>query len=183
MAGTAENGLPTSFFFLWLLCAHFIAAALKALTRHNSALSAAKSCNTDGLEKVEMELGEMRGGEVKFVRGECVCVKIQSVLYICFTTKYLCYESLLQAEPITVNETIRETWRVKGGIQIKVLLASHFLSICIIMDRTPSSHVCVYGPGSVCVCVCTSNQISEVTAHTSAYTQKQGGLITKSLCT
>lgn len=57
-----------------------------------------------------------------------MCVQTR-VLYICFTTKCLCYESLLQAEPITVNETISETRRVKGGIQIKELLASHLLSL------------------------------------------------------
>lgn len=57
-----------------------------------------------------------------------VCVNTR-VLYICFTTKCLCYESLPEAEQITVNGTISETWRVKGGIQIKVLLASHLLSL------------------------------------------------------
>lgn len=59
-------------------------AALKTLTCHNSALSAAKSCNTDGLGKVEveMELGEMRGGEVKFVRGECVCENTKCVVHL-----------------------------------------------------------------------------------------------------
>lgn len=58
----------------------------------------------------------------------CVCVRTR-VEYICFTSKYLCYESLPEAEQITVNGTISETWRVKGGIQIKVLLASHLLSL------------------------------------------------------
>lgn len=83
MAGIAEHGLPASFYFLWFLCAHFIVAALKMLTSHNSALCAAKSCNVDSLEKVEveMELRKVKGGEVKFVKNwggykmsVCVCV-------------------------------------------------------------------------------------------------------------
>lgn len=53
MAGIAEHGLPASFHFLWFLCARFIVAALKPLTCHNSELSAAKSCNIDGLEEVD----------------------------------------------------------------------------------------------------------------------------------
>lgn len=57
MAGIAEHGLPASFRVLWFLCAHFIVAALKTLTCHNSTLSAAKSCNADSVEKVEVEMG------------------------------------------------------------------------------------------------------------------------------
>lgn len=60
----------------------------------------------------------------------CVCICVHTrVLYICFTSKCLCYESLPEVEQITVNGTISETQRVKGGIQIKVLLASHLLSL------------------------------------------------------
>lgn len=82
MAGIAEHGQPASFYFLWLLCAHFIVATHKTLTCHNSTLSAAQSCNSDSLEKVqvEMELRKVQGGEVKCVKSEegykkgvCVC--------------------------------------------------------------------------------------------------------------
>lgn len=133
MAGIAEHGLPGSFHFLWFLCAHFIVAALKTLTCHNSTLSEAKSCNIDSVGKlvVAIELREVEGGEVKMCKEsrkgdreegcECVCVCVREcVVYICFTSKCLCYESLPEAEQITVNGIISETQRVKGGIQIKV---------------------------------------------------------------
>ncbi len=70
--------------------------------------------------------GKMRKESGRWQKG-CVCIHT-CVLYICFTSKCLCYESLPEAEQITVNGTISETRRVKGGIQIKVLLASHLLS-------------------------------------------------------
>lgn len=73
-----------------------------------------------------MELRKVEGGEVKMCkesrRGterKGVCTGM-CVLYICFTSKCLCYESLPEAEQITVNGIISETQRVKGGIQIKV---------------------------------------------------------------
>lgn len=77
----------------------------------------------------------------------CVSVSARVVntrwSYICFTTKCLCYESLLQAEPITVNETISETLRARGGIQIKALLASHSLSLHLHNYRYDTGQPCV----------------------------------------
>lgn len=67
MAGIAEHGLPASFYFLWFLCTHFIVAALKTLTCHNSTLSAAKSCNIESRKKVEVE---MELGKVKKMGGK-----------------------------------------------------------------------------------------------------------------
>lgn len=104
-----------------------------------------------------------------------MCVVNTRRSHICFTTKCLCYESLLQAEPITVNETISETLRARGGIQIKAPLASHSLSLHL--------HNYGYDTGlstlSLSVFVCAYPQcISEVTACT-----KRAGLITKCLCT
>lgn len=66
--------------------------------------------------------------------------------------------SMPEAEQMTVNGTISETRRVKGGIQIKVFsLDTCFPSICIIMVRTPSTCVCM------CVYICTFNQALGVT--------------------
>lgn len=81
-------------------------------------------------------------------KGQKVCLCAHTcVLYICFTSKCFCYESLPEVERMTVNGIISETWRVKGGIQIKCFsLAIYFLYICIITVRTPS----------MCVCVCVS---------------------------
>lgn len=72
-----------------------------------------------------------------------VCVRTH-VAYICFTSKCLCYESLPGAEQMTVNGTISETWRVKGGIQIKVRLASHLLSLHLHNYSWDTKHSCVY---------------------------------------
>lgn len=80
-----------------------------------------------------MELRKVEGREVKRGKNQGgdkkgVCIH-SCVLYICFTSKCFCYESLLEAEQIPVNGTISETRRVKVGIQIIVLLASHLLSV------------------------------------------------------
>lgn len=71
-----------------------------------------------------------------------VCVHTR-VFYIYFTSKCLCYESLPGAEQMTVNGTISETWKVKRGIQIKVLLASHLLSLHLHNYSLDTNHPCV----------------------------------------
>lgn len=86
----------------------------------------------------------------------------QKVSYICFTPNCLCYESRLQAEPITANETISDSWNMGGGAQT-VLLISHILS----------PHLHNYRHWAVCVytVVYTIIWMLEVTANTHARTR------------
>lgn len=86
---------------------------------------------------------ELKSEEKK--KGVCTCV-----WYICFTSQYFCYESLPEAEQITVNGTISETWWVKGGIQIKVLLASRLLPLHLHNYHKDTEPLCLH----VCVIVC-----------------------------
>jgi len=84
-------------------------------------------------------------------KGVCVCVCV----CVCVKPRGLCSESSPQEEQTTVNGTISETRRAKGGIPI-CSRATCFLSTRIITVRTPSSRecVCVFMDQGVCVCVC-----------------------------